>query len=849
MRIKYQFLFSYFLIIQVLSENSLKPLRQFIQMVKVCSYDYPKKSEEQYAQYYSKYSYPLHDFQKWCVEATVEGHHVLACCPTGSGKTFGGEFALEHMFGKGKKTIYCSPIKALSNQKFYDFSRKYPGISVGLITGDIKTNPDADVLIMTTEILLNKLYQIKSQAKTSVSFDMDIQNDLGCVVFDEIHMINDAARGHVWEQSILLLPRHVQIVGLSATLDDPEKFAYWLEMRGQKTNESSKDVYLTRKLIRAVPLIHYSFLTTISSVPKIIKDKALQQEITDITDKPIVIQNAAGQFNELNYAKVNKVLTLFDKHDIRIRRQHVLNKVAEHLAQNEMLPALCYVFSRKQLERCAQEMTTNILEFDSKVPYTVDRECEQIIRQLPNYQEYLHLPEYQNMVQLLRKGVGMHHAGLMPVLREMVELLFARGFIKILFCTETMSVGINLPVKTTIFTEVSKYDGVSNRMLLGHEYTQAAGRAGRLGLDKVGHVIHLNNLFRDCESANYRTMMKGAPQTLTSKFKISYNLLLNLIDIGDTDLIDFSRKSMLTNEIDSELGDLLARINQLQMEECLFQTRTPVEAVEEYYNLCDQKHTAVNKKRKDIERQIQAIVDQYKHFEQDKIVLKKVIERRRELARLQSQFDNTEKYIDNNVKAILQLLVEQGFVDETKTKLTPTGSIAGQMRELHCLVFAKLLPDIQELTCQQLVALFSCFTNVNVMDEFKETVPNTNDRQIVRILKNVDEMFGFYINKESRELRIDSGMDYTMHYDLINYVGQWCEATNEEECKLVLQRLNAEKQIFLGEFVKALLKVNNISAEFEKIAELTGNVAFLSKLKEISHMTLKFVVTNQSLYV
>ena len=822
-------------------------------MVKVCSYDYPKKNEQQYAEYYSKYAYPLHDFQKWCVEAIVEGHHVLACCPTGSGKTFGGEFALEHMFGKGKKTIYCSPIKALSNQKFYDFSKKYPDISIGLITGDIKTNPDADVLIMTTEILLNKLYQINNQAKTSVSFDMDIQNDLGCVVFDEIHMINDAARGHVWEQSILLLPRHIQIVGLSATLDDPEKFAYWLEMRGQKTNESGKDVFLTKKLIRAVPLIHYSFISTISCVPKIIKDKALQQEISDITDKPIVIQNAAGEFNELQYSKVNKVINLFGKHDIRIRRQHVLNKVAEHLVQNEMLPALCYVFSRKQLERCAQEMTTNILEFDSKVPYTVDRECEQIIRRLPNYQEYLHLPDYQNLVQLLRKGVGIHHAGLMPVLREMVELLFTRGFIKILFCTETMSVGINLPVKTTIFTEVSKYDGVSMRMLLGHEYTQAAGRAGRLGLDKVGHVIHLNNLFHERESASYRTMMKGAPQTLTSKFKISYNLLLNLIDIGDTNLIDFSRKSMLTNEIDSELGDILARINQLQMvaymENSTFQTRTPVEVVEEYYNLCDQKQNAVNKKRKDIDRQIQAIVENHRHLEQDKFVLKKVIDSRRELACLQSQFENTEKYIDNNVQAILQLLIDQGFVEDNTTHLTSLGSIAAQLRELHCLVFAKLLPDIQELTVKQLVIIFSCFTHVTVADHFKETVPNTNDCQILRILKIVDEMYGFYMNKEARELRIDSGMDYTMQYDLINYVGQWSEATNEEECKIVLQRLSCEKQIFLGEFVKALLKVNNISAEFEKIAELTGNIEFLNKLKEISQMTLKFVVTNQSLYV
>jgi hypothetical protein len=257
----------------------------------------------------------------------------------------------------------------------------------------------------------------------------------------------------------------------------------------------------------------------------------------------------------------------------------------------------------------------------------------------------------------------------------------------------------------------------------------------------------------------------------------------------------------------------------------------------------------VNKTRKDIERKIQAIVDNYPHFEQDKVVLKNVIENRRELSKLQSEFENTEKYIDNNVNAILRLLVEQGFVDETTTKLTPTGSIAAQMREVHCLVFAKMMPDIQELSVQQLVTLFSCFTNVTVTEEFKETVPNTNDRQIVRILKNVDDLYGFYMNKESRELRIDSGMDYTMHYDLIRYVGQWCDATNEQECKLVLQRLNHEKQIFLGEFVKALLKVNNISSEFEKIAELTGNVEFLSKLKEISGMTLKFVVTNQSLYV
>ncbi len=348
-------------------------------MVKVCSYNYPKSHDEGYEKYHEMYEYPLHDFQKWAVKGIVDGQHVLVCAPTGSGKTLPGEFALNYFHSKGKRTIYTSPIKALSNEKFYNFTRKYPHLSVGLITGDIKTNPEADVLIMTTEILLNKLYQIKSSSpvsSSSISFEMDIEHELGCVVFDEIHMINDESRGHVWEQSIMMLPPQVQMIGLSATLDDPAKFAYWLENRGSSEKFSDKEVFLTQKQVRAVPLIHYSFITATNGVNKHIKDKALQQEIRSAIDKPFVIQDANGVFNDVQYQTTTKVLKLFEKNDIRVKRQHVLNKVTEYLVEKEMLPALCYVFSRKQLEKCAEELTTNLLEFDSKVPYTVDRECE-----------------------------------------------------------------------------------------------------------------------------------------------------------------------------------------------------------------------------------------------------------------------------------------------------------------------------------------------------------------------------------------------------------------------------------------------------------------------------------------
>jgi len=832
-------------------------------MVRICSYDYPSTYEEEYKQHFDTFSFPLHDFQKWSIKGVVDGQHVLVCCPTGSGKTLPGEFALNYFHSKGKRTIYTSPIKALSNEKFYNFTQKYPHLSVGLITGDIKTNPDADVLIMTTEILLNKLYQIKSNSTTpssSISFEMDIENELGCVVFDEIHMINDESRGHVWEQCIMMLPQQIQMIGLSATLDDPEKFASWLETRGDSAKFCKKEVFLTKKLIRAVPLIHYSFITVTNAINKVIKDKATQAEIKNATNQPFIIQDAKGVFNDVRYQSNVKMLKLFEKHDVRVKRQHVLNKVTEYLVEKEMLPALCYVFSRKQLEKCAEELTTNLLEFDSKVPYTVDRECEQIIRKLPNFQEYLVLPEYVNMVKLLRKGVGIHHAGLMPILREMTEMLFARGFIKVLFCTETMSVGINLPVKTTIFTDINKFNGEVMRSLYSHEYTQAAGRAGRLGLDTVGHVIHLNNLFRNVESVGYKQMMSGKPQTLTSKFKISYNLILNLLDIGDNKLVDFAGRSMVTGDVNNQLKQLTFQITTLTTElenikVCVGNLRTPIEAITQFNQLQYDRLTSVNKKRKVIDRQLQELYNTFKFIEPDTTTYQRVSAKETEIYQLQTQFETINTSIKSGVGRVLKLLNEEEYIDgeldnETTLKLSFRGKLASQIRETHCLVFARLVEQkkFDSLTSKQMIAVFSIFTNISVQDDFKDNGPKSDDEVVNKNIHTIVDMYSEYQNKELK-YNINTGFDYNIQFDLLNYVEEWCDSNNMESCKLLLQKIGVEKEIFLGEFVKALLKINNISSEMEKMAELTGNMELLSKLKEVPNMTMKYVVTNQSLYV
>ena len=863
-------------------------------MVKICSMtNYPQENNELYKDYFEKYPYELSIFQKYAVEAIIEGHHVLVTAHTGSGKTMPAEFAIKHFVSKGKKVIYTGPIKTLMNQKFNDFTNKYPDISFGILTGDIKFNPEADVLIMTAEILLNKLYQInsKSQTNNNIDFDINFNEELACVVMDEVHFVNDTDRGHVWENTFMMLPSHIQLVMLSATIDQPENFAYWCE---NIHKDSNKHVYLTNTTHRVVPLTHYSFITVTQSIFKIIKDKKIQEEIKNAINKPVIIQDSKGKFNDENYNKIIKFIKLFDNNSVRVKRTYVLNQVTKYLVENNMLPALCFVLSRKQIEICANEVTTNLLEFDSKVPYIIDRECEQILRsKLSNFQEYLNLPEYVKMVSLLRKGIAIHHSGILPVLKEIVEILYAKGYIKLLFATETFSIGVNMPTKTVIFTDVNKFDGNTSRILYSHEMSQMSGRAGRRGIDTVGNCIHLNNLFRNVDTVNYKLMMNGKPQTLISKFKISYNLLLNMLDNGNNNnndsnsnsnnnLIQFASKSMITSDLDKQMREIYNKIISSQTELDNINSynknlKTPIDIIIEYNDLQKGIQFSANKKRKEIERKINNIKDNYVCIQQDLLSYLRFLEKEKEINALHVEYDSLTKYFSYGVGNVLTLLNEEKFIEHINNEvnhnelvdsendkvidsseitynksfeLTLLGKIASQIREIHCLVFAKLYDNklLENLSVKQLVALFSCFTNIRVTEQFKDNVPNSDDQEVNNFIKKVVELYNNYEDMEI-EKNIKSGSDYFIHYDILNYVEKWCDTESIEDCKFILQELGERKEIFLGEFVKALLKINNISSEIEKIAEMTGNIAFLSKLREIPRLTLKYVVTNQSLYV
>tara|TARA_Y100000389_G_C17466874_1_gene526460 strand:- start:2173 stop:4644 length:2472 start_codon:yes stop_codon:yes gene_type:complete len=823
-------------------------------MVKICKDEY---KNEKYNEYFDWYSFPLSDFQKYSIQGLVEGNHVLITAHTGSGKTLPAEFAIQYFHKMGKKVIYTSPIKALSNQKFYEFTKAFPEISFGILTGDVKYNPEADVLIMTTEILQNTLYQRESNSnddKTmSLHFDMDIENELACVIFDEIHYINDADRGKVWEESILMLPQHVQMLMLSATIDRPEVFAKWCQDRYK-----NKEVILAPTYHRVVPLTHYVFTSTTKAIYKQEKDKQIQNNVKNFVNKLHIIKDKNGKFNDDTYVKTKNMLNLFQKHQVYMTPGLVLNNIIKHLYDNDMLPALCFVLSRKNVEKYAQQITTNLFEKGSKIPSIIKHECMNVLRKLPNYEEYTMLPEFEFIVQLLEKGVAIHHSGLMPIFREMIEMLFSKGYIKVLFATETFAVGINMPTKTVVFTGLGKFDGTNNRNFLSHEYTQMAGRAGRRGIDTVGYVIHATNMFSNRYPVmnDYKNVLSGQPQKLVSKFKISYNLLLSMISMDNLDFEEFVNKSMVQNEIAKELKYYEEAIETIKREldnKKNKKYRNMESTVLEYYHLeCELDHAKNNKRKKiqnllsNLEKNNPKIKDDIKHY----ISIQDTM---RELEDMNSSYYNTNTYLRHNIEKMLRMLEDHQFIeknDETIT-LTLKGIVASKIREVNCLLFAELFMDkvFHDLSISELVGLFSCFTSIRVPDEVKSSRSNTNNHKLDKCIMKIPDYLNKYNDCEVKE-KIDCNTNSEeIQYDIIKETIQWCEAEDEISCKLIIQNLNNQKGIFVGEFVKGILKINNIVTEMQSMCEYIGDIALLDKVSKIPESTLKFIATNQSLYI
>ncbi|MDC0142096.1 DEAD/DEAH box helicase, partial [bacterium] len=562
-----------------------------------------------------KYPFELSPFQKKAIAGIEEGKHILITAHTGSGKTLPAEYAIQKYHKEGKKVIYTAPIKSLSNQKFYNFTKKFPEISFGILTGDIKFNPEADCLIMTTEILRNHLFQKKSLQnldseikKNVLNFEMDIENELGCVIFDEVHYINDKERGKVWEETIMELPQSVLIVMLSATIDRANEFANWVQI------VKNREVSLCSTKERVVPLTHYAYYTLRDKLTE--KHGSHNKIIDNNMNKLIELKKPQKSFDERNYQEIKKIETFFYKNRVFVNHSYVINNIVKLLNERNLLPAICFIFSRKKTEEYSKLVSISLN--DSKTMNIIRRECKQLlVQKLSNWKEYVNLPEFLTLSNLLQKGIAVHHSGIIPVFKEIIEIMFERGYVKLLFATETFAVGVNMPTKTVLFTGLKKYDGNGFRYLLPHEYTQMAGRAGRRGLDTKGTVIHLNNLFDNPEFSEYSRIMCGTPQHLESKLQIGFQLVLTMLSKNE-DIKQFVDKSMLQLSIEKETSNYSKEIDILRekikkCEEQYKYFKSPKEVIDEYISLKRKFAMSNNKKKKQLKKRIQRVENDY-HF-------------------------------------------------------------------------------------------------------------------------------------------------------------------------------------------------------------------------------------------
>ncbi|KAK3937586.1 NUC185 domain-containing protein [Diplogelasinospora grovesii] len=530
--------------------------------------------------------FELDTFQKEAIYHLESGDSVFVAAHTSAGKTVVAEYAIALAVKHMTKAIYTSPIKALSNQKFRDFRQTFD--EVGILTGDVQINPEASCLIMTTEILRSMLYR-----------GADLIRDVEFVIFDEVHYVNDYERGVVWEEVIIMLPEHVSLILLSATVPNTHEFASWVGRTKQK------DIYVISTPKRPVPLEH--FLWAGKNIYKIVdsEKKFIEKGWKDANaaiqgkDKPRVADSTVASRGGGGNSWSNNQrggggggggrgggaprggnqqrgggggrggggsgggqqrgrggggpprASHAPGHMGRAGRQGGFTSAAQdrnlwvHLVQflkkSNLLPACIFVFSKKRCEENADALSNQdfcTANEKSAIHMIIERSIARL------KQEDRVLPQIVRLRELLSRGIAVHHGGLLPIVKELVEILFAQTLVKVLFATETFAMGLNLPTRTVVFSGYRKHDGHAFRNLLPGEYTQMAGRAGRRGLDPVGSVIIVPPGGDEAPPVtDLRQMILGEPNKLRSQFRLTYNMILNLLRVEALKIEEMIKRS------------------------------------------------------------------------------------------------------------------------------------------------------------------------------------------------------------------------------------------------------------------------------------------------------------------
>lgn len=485
------------------------------------------------------FPFELDEFQLKAIAALNDGRSVVVCAPTGSGKTLVGEYAIYRALARGHRVLYTTPLKALSNQKLRDFRDLFGAETVGLLTGDVSINRDAPILVMTTEIFRNMLYGTPiGEVGTSLV-------DVEAVVLDECHYMNDRQRGTVWEESIIYCPPDIQLVALSATVANSDQLTDWIHQVHGPTDLIYSD-------FRPVPL-RFHFCNPKGLFP-LLDDS---QKRMNPRLKPRGGTGAVRGGNRRGPKQESPNLA------------YVLGQ----LQQRDMLPAIYFIFSRRGCDQAMAEI--------SQLPLSLLNEQETAALR-PQIDDFLaRNPEVgrPEQVEPLYRGIAAHHAGVLPAWKGLIEELFQQGLIKVVFATETLAAGINMPARTTVISSLSKRTDLGHRLLNPSEFLQMAGRAGRRGMDTLGYVVTVQTPFEGAREASYLATV--GPDPLVSQFTPSYGMVLNLLQ---THTLEEAREL-----IERSFGQYLATLYLRPQQEAIAQLEAELEQLSAQMSMVDWK--------------------------------------------------------------------------------------------------------------------------------------------------------------------------------------------------------------------------------------------------------------------
>ncbi|XP_052199082.1 DExH-box ATP-dependent RNA helicase DExH10 [Diospyros lotus] len=504
------------------------------------------------------YPFTLDPFQQVSVACLERNESVLVSAHTSAGKTAVAEYAIAMAFRDKQRVIYTSPLKALSNQKYRELTQEFS--DVGLMTGDVTLSPNASCLVMTTEILRGMLYR-----------GSEVLKEVAWVIFDEIHYMKDRERGVVWEESIIFLPPAIKMVFLSATMSNATEFAEWI------CNLHKQPCHVVYTDFRPTPLQHYVFPMGGAGLYLVVDENEQFREESFMKLQDTFAKQKLGGGNKSANAKGSGR----SARSGNASGGSDIYKIVKMIMERKFQPVIIFSFSRRECEQHAMSMAK--LDFNTQEEKDV---VEQVFQNaiLCLSEEDRNLPAIELILPLLKRGVAVHHSGLLPIIKELVELLFQEGLVKALFATETFAMGLNMPAKTVVFTSVKKWDGDSHRYIGSGEYIQMSGRAGRRGKDERGICIIM--IDEQMEMNTLKDMVLGRPAPLVSTFRLSYYSILNLMSRAEG---QFTAEHVIKNsfhqfQYEKALPDIGKKVSNLEEEAALLDSSGEAE-VAEYHKL------------------------------------------------------------------------------------------------------------------------------------------------------------------------------------------------------------------------------------------------------------------------